>query len=304
MSYTALRQTLVDTLRTTNQLEEDDIATFLPEKEDEFKESDFKEKFLELDRSRIETIKERGSDKFEQGIKKGTKKALDSLEKDIRDEFGIDDDELRGLDLVKKVAELNSKKSKADPSKLSADELKSHPEIIKLLNEKEKSFKTREQELKEDFDKQLNGFKKEQTFGNVSKKALAIFESMNPVLSKDPEKAANQKNILLNDLKGINFQEDGDQFIPLDADGKRMEDPHGNGINFEKLVKSRAEKYYDFQKADPRDTPPAGGSDGGDGGSRVPKNEQEYAKMVTDKTIPLEERQQIRKDWESAKSQS
>ena len=298
MSYTALRKQLADSLRTAYQLEEDDIATILPEKEDEFKESEFKSKFLELDRDRIATINQKGKEKFEQGYSKAKKEVLSDLEQDIRDEFSIEDDELRGIDLVKKVAEVNGKKSKADPSKLSEDELKAHPSVIKLLNDKDKTFKTREQEIKEEYETKLSSFQKDKQFNDISKKALSIFEQMNPVLSKDPERAANQKSILLNDLKGINFQEDGDSLIPLDKEGNRLEDKHGHGINFEQLVKSRAEKYYDFKQADQRDSPPAGGGQEG-GDPRVPKNQEEYARMITDKSIPLEERQKMKEDYKA-----
>lgn len=297
MSYTALRQTLADALGTAYQLPEDDIATILPEKEDEFKESDFKNKFLELDRERIANINQKGKEKFEQGYSKAKKEVLSDLEENIRLEFNIDDDELRGIDLVKKVAELNAKKSKADPTKLSEDELKSHPAVIKLLNEKDKSFQAREQELKEGYESKLNTFHKESRFNKVSKRALSILDSMNPVLSSDPQRAANQKSILLRELEGLDYQEEGDNFTPLDKDGKRLENEHGHGVNFEQLVKSKAEKYFDFKKADDRGNPAPPDGDGNPGGSKVPKNEQEYAQMITDRTIPREDREKIKEAW-------
>ena len=300
MSYTALRQTLVDSLRTTQQIEEDDIATILPLEEEKFNESEFKAKFLELDRERIASINQRGSDKFQQGYNKGKKEERGAFEKEIREEFGIDDNELIGTDLVNKVVELNTAKSKADPSKLSEDELKAHPSVIKLLNDKDKTFQTREQELKAEFETKLTGFQKENRFGKVSKKALSILDTLNPVLSKDPVRAANQRSILLNDLQENEYQEEGDGFIPLDKDGKRLENSHGKGITFEELVKSKSEKYFDFKQAEDRDTPPAGGDDSG--ARTSPKTEAEYAKIISDPSIPLEERKQIRENWQKAKS--
>ncbi len=301
MSYTALRQQLAEALGTAYQIPEDDIAAILPEQEDQFNESDFKTKFLELDRERIANINQKGKEKFEQGYSKAKKEVLSELENDIRSEFSIEEDDLRGIDLVKKVAEINAKKSKADPTKLTDEELKSHPSVIKLLNEKDKSFQSREQELKKEYDTKFNSFQKEKLFNNVSKKALSIFESLNPVLSSDPVRASNQRNILLRDLESLDYQQDGDQYIPLDKDGKRLEDAHGHGINFENLVKSRAEKYYDFKKADDRGNPDPGNNDSKV--SSVPKTEEEYARIMDDKSIPLEDRKAIRDKYQ-ATSQS
>ncbi|AVR47253.1 hypothetical protein C7S20_19455 [Christiangramia fulva] len=292
---------MAEGLRTAYQLEEDDIATILPEEEDKFNGEEFNKQFLQFDRDRIQKINQKGKEKFEQGYSKAKKEVLDQLETEARERFGVEDDELRGIDLIDHIVEINSKKSKADPTKLTEEQIKSHPSVIKLLNEKEKSFKTREEELKTEYDTKLNNFQKERTFSAVEKKALAIFDKMNPVLSSDPERAANQKSILINDLKGLDYQEDGDTYIPL-QEGKRLEDPHGNGVSFEKLVQSRAARYFDFKKAEERDTPPAGGGDGGATG--FPKTEAEYAKIVNDQNIPLEERLEIKKKWNEAKSQS
>src|SRR5690606_4041483 len=110
MSYTKLRQTLADSLATAYQLPEDDIATILPEKEEDFKEADFKSKFLDLDKDRIQTINQKGKEKFEQGYNKAKKEERINFEKEIREQFNIEDDDLIGIDLVKKVAEINAGK--------------------------------------------------------------------------------------------------------------------------------------------------------------------------------------------------
>lgn len=303
MSYTALRKSLAEGLRTAYKLGEDDIAKVLPENEEDFKESDFKEHFLKLDKDRIAAINEHNGDKFEQGIKKGEKNAHEKRENEIREAFDIDPDkELKGIDLVNKVIELNAKKTKADPSKLSDEELKSHPSVIKLLNEKDKSFKTREQELKDEYDSKIASYEKQKVVDRVDKKALSLLDELNLILPEDSNKAKNQKGFVLRDLKDFDWQEDGDDLIPL-KDGKRHENDHGHAFTLKELVKSSAEKYFDFKKADDRDTPPAGG-DGGSGNLNLPKTEEEYAKIVNDSSRPLEERQKIRDAWNQAKSQS
>lgn len=295
MSYTKLRTKLAEGLKTAYKLSEDDIVTILPEKEDDFKEDEFLTHFLAKDKERIETINLKGKEKFEQGYSKAKKEERSAFEQEIKQHFNIDDDDLIGLELVKKVAESNSKKDNSDPSKLTEDQLKAHPAVIKMLSEREKAFKQEKEKIESDFNSKLNAFNRDKVFNSVSKKALSIFEAMNPVLSTDPVKAQNQKNILLDRIKNYDYQEDENDFIPL-KEGKRLEDGHGHGISFESLVKEQAKQLFDFKQADPRENPDPPG-DGGGGSTRKPKNAEEYAKMVTDRSIPLEERQKIKEEW-------
>lgn len=294
MSYTILRKTLADSLETAYQLPEDDIATLLPEDESNFNEAEFKARFLDLDKKRIQDINQKGKDKFEQGYSKAKKEVLKTFEEEIKEQFNIDEDDLIGIDLVKKVAELNAKTVKADLSKLEAEDVVKHPAVIKLLNDKDKAFKEQEKLLKEDYESKISQFSKKELFGKVSKKALSYLDEMNPVLSSDPTKAANQKNWLLRELEGLDFQESEDDFIPL-KEGNRLEDGHGHGINLKQYVQNTAKTLYDFKQADDRRNPPPG--DGSSSHVGVPKSEAEYAKIMTDRTIPLEDRERIKEAY-------
>ncbi|MGG5486261.1 hypothetical protein [Gaetbulibacter sp. PBL-D1] len=298
MSYVKLIKTLADGLKTAYKTSEDDIINILPENEENFDETKFLEAFLKLDKDRIEAIGQKGKDKFTEGYNKAKKEERVAFEKEIKDTFDIDED-LIGIDLVKKVVELKSETSKKGAGKLSDDEIKSHPTVIKLLTEKEKAHKDDIQKIKEDNEQVILGMKKERVFGNVSKKALALLDEMNPVLSENPKVANNQRNYLLDRLKGYDWQptENDDDYIPL-KDGKRVEDAHGHGISFNDLVKGAASDLYDFKQSDKRDTPPGGGSGGGSGsGNHKFKSEDEYAAYVTDTSIPLADRQKAKEDW-------
>lgn len=298
MSYTKIKKTLAEVLETAYQVPEDDIAAILPEKEEDFKAEDFKSKFLALDKDRIQTINQNGKDKFDQGYNKATKEILTGYEQKVKKEFNIEDDDLQGLDLIKKIVESSTKTSKADVSKLTEDELKTHPSVIKILNDKDKTFAEKQKELQKEYDTKISTFQKKERFGKVSKKALSILDSMNPILPSDPIRANNQKHILINELEKYDYQEENDDFIPLE-DGKRKENEHGHGVTFEALVKSTAQKYYDFKKADDRDNPPPGGDGGSGGDGTVPKfkSEKEYAAFVSNRENSLEDRQKAREEW-------
>lgn len=297
MSYAKLRQTLAEGLGTAYKIPEDDIANILPENEEDFKSESFLESFLDFDKSRVETIGQKGKDKFEQGYSKAKKEVLTSYEKDIRDAFNIDEDDLVGIDLVKRVVEINSKKNKGDASKLTAEELKSHPAVINLLTEREKAFKTEKEQLEQQYDTKIKEFGRKELFGKVSSRALSILDELNPVLSEDPTRAKNQRNFLIREIEALDYQTSDDGgFIPL-KDGKRLEDAHGHGITFDEFVKNKAKGLYDFKQAPDRDTPPAGGGQGGGGGAQKFKSEAEYAKYLSDSSIPLEDRKKAQEEW-------
>ena len=296
MSYTKLRETLAEGLETAYKIPGDDIANILPENEADFNSDNFKTFFLDKDKERVETLGLKGKDKFEQGYSKAKKETLAGFEKEVKEAFGIDDDDLIGIDLVKKVVELNSKKISSDPSKLTDEQLHKHPSVIALLSKKEQDFIKRETELKTTFEDYKKTFERKETFNDVSKKALSIFNSMNPILSEDANKAENQRKDFIAKLQGYDFQKDGENYIPL-KEGKRLEDAHGHGVSFDAFVKNNANLYYDFKKADDRSTPPAGGGSGGGGGTQKFKTEQEYAKYVTDSSIPREDRVKAQEEW-------
>lgn len=296
MSYTKLRETLAEGLGTAYKIQEDDIANILPENEADFKADDFKTFFLEKDKERVETLGLKGKDKFEQGYSKAKKESLTGFEKEIKEAFNIDEDDLIGIDLVKKVVELNSKKNSSDPSKLTEEQLLKHPSVIALLSKKEQDFTKRETELKTTFEDYKNEFERKETFRDVSKRALAIFNDMNPILSEDANKAENQRKDFVAKLKGYDFQKDGENYIPL-KEGKRLEDAHGHGVSFDDFVKNNANLYYDFKKTDDRSNPPGPDSRNNNPSNHKFKTEQDYAKYVTDTSIPKEDRDKAREEW-------
>ena len=293
MSYTDLKNAVAGILGTAYQAPADAIAELLPDSEEEFDGEKLKASVLELDKKRIQSSKDYGKTRFDEGYKKATREILNAYEEKIREEFGVSDEELKGIDLIRKVVEIGTSNTKKDPKDLSEDELKTLPAVLRLLAEKEKSFSEREKEIKTEYEAKIAQFEKERVFNEVSKKALSILDSLNPVLSTDPVKAQNQKNILLRELQSFDFQEVDGEIVPM-KDGKRYENDHGHGVSLEALVKETAGNYFDFKQADQRDAPPAGQGSGVGGGIKIPKTEAEYVKVMTDTSIPIEQRLKIK----------
>lgn len=223
--------------------------------------------------------------------KKGVSDSLTKLEKEFKEKTGFVSDKL-GVELFLDYAAEQAKST----SRVTEDVIKKHPVYItaldKLKQEREEAIKAEQEKLTQ-FQQELS---KKETFNSVSKKAVELFLSFNPVLSPDQLKAKNQINDFVEKLKNADYDIQGEKII-ITKEGKLLEDGHGNRVEFDKFVRGIADTYYDFHKSDPKNSPNNGnqGQQQPRNGSTVvvPKSEAEYNKVILDKSIPLEERTKI-----------
>lgn len=257
---------------------------------------------LQKDADRVKSLKPDTTKLANEQYKKGVREAMEKFESEFKDETGFSS-EKRGVELVLEYAA--SIKSKAGDGKtLTDDDVKRHPAYIamadKLKKEKEEAVGVVKKEL-DDFKSDLT---KKETFSKVSSKAEALFDSLKPILSKDPVKAKRQKEDFINKLKGYEYEIQGDRIVVL-KDGKALEDDHGHAVAFDKIVKETAEQYYDFQVTDDR----SGTGNGTDKDKnpdgtlkrkievKVPQNEKEYIAALTDPKTSVEEKTAIKEAY-------
>lgn len=299
--YIKVKAILEQILEGSLKLPKEEVQKLLPEDENEFSEDSFKSTFLALDKLRIEAIGQRGKEQFDDGYKKGQKESLSKLEEAIKAKFDLEGSQLTGLELVENiVASKAGKAGKTKLEELSEDEVKTHPAVIKLMDARAKDFKEQLKAKETEFETFKNSVNTEKTFSTVHSKALEIFDSLNPILSTDAEKAKNQKSLFINLLKEFEYKIQDNQIVVM-KEGKLLEDDHFTRVNFDDLVKQKASSLFDFKAADDRKVPPAGGPGGGGSAKytgAMPKNESEYAKIITDKEIPVEQRKEVQEYWQ------
>lgn len=244
------------------------------------------------DKARISKI---STDKFDQGRNKGKADGLSALETQVREQYGIADDSVKGLDLIKAVHALDREKNKAG---VTEDDVKKSPSYIALQKKLD--------DLAKDVDNRVNAakvevetkFDKERTLNKAKAEALKEFRLLNPVLSEDPKKAEKQEAIFLKELDGYDYDETEDGQFIIKKDDKALDDGHGNLVDFKTMIKTTASTMFDFKQSQDRGapgniTPPTPGA------IRVPKTEDEYIKTIGDSSIPIEERNQIKEAWNS-----
>lgn len=261
-------------------------------------------KILEIDAQRVENIKKSvdKKDAFQDGFKKAKSEVLTDFEKGLKEKFGIESDKT-GLELVE---EFVSKKSEGGQGgDLTEDAIKRS----KVFQDMESNLKKQITTVKTEYETKINeiqdGYKAEQTFSNVSQKALQIFNGLNPILPQNKTVADNQVKFFVNTLKDFKFDVQDERIVVMDKDGKVLEDGHGNSRSFEDIVKETASGLFEF-KANNGGSGSGNGGQQGQGGSgssyagNVPKTFEELEKVMSDASISIEDRSNIMAEYEKA----
>lgn len=282
------------------------IAELFKDGETELSEDQQKEilqKLLDEDAKRVEAIKKSVDTKpaFQDGFKKAQGEILTKFEKDLKEKFGLESDKM-GLELVE---ELVSKKSEGGQGgDLTEDAIKRS----KVFQDMESNLKKQITTVKTEYETKINeiqdGYKAEQTFSNVSQKALQIFNGLNPILPQNKTVADNQVKFFVNSLKDFKFDVQDERIVVMDKDGKVLEDGHGNSRSFEDIVKETASGLFEFKANNGGSGSGNGGQGQGGSGSsyagNVPKTFEELEKVMSDTSISIEDRSNIMAEYEKA----
>lgn len=265
---------------------------------------------LARDKTRIENLtKPKSGQTFQDGYKKAKAEVLAAFEKEVREKFGLDEDEtkdLTGLELIAKVIEVEA--PEAGKKSITDDTIKKHPLYLKL----EKDTKKALNDVKTEWEKKLadkdKEFGKAQVFSSVKGKALEIFTGLNPVLSTNAKVANNQQADFLRTLEGYTYEAQADgSFLIMDGD-KRLEDGHGNPITLDELVKQKAGDRFDFKANNGGENPGGDGKDKNknDGKNKTypagvtkPKTLDDLAKLMNDDKVKTADKSIIMETWEA-----
>lgn len=236
---------------------------------------------LELDRQRIQKYKADADSQYKRGIKEGAVK----IEKELKEKYELESD-LVGVELVDHLLVTKTEEAKTSSTK----DITKHPDYIKLQVSIDKQLKERDKDWEKKLEDKEREHNKTRVFEKVREKALANLTARNPILPGDPRKAQSWREVYLNDLRSASYMEDeAGNLIVLDAEGKALQSPHGKNITFDEFEKDIADKYFDYQKSEPR-TSPGNKEKTEPGDFRMPKDDAEYEARVKDPNITPAER--------------
>lgn len=257
------------------------------------------QKLLELDKTRVATIQK---GKLDEGYKKAQKEIMSKFETEVKTKFGIDSDAV-GLGLVEAIIE--SKAPRGDGiTEEQVKKSKTYLDLSESIDTKIKDAVKAEKQIHETYKSEVERGK---SISVVKQKALTVFESLKPILSTDPAKAAKQKELFLQQFEQGNYRLEGERIIMLNADGTDRTDEHAKRVDFESVVKETAASVYDFQVTDPKNSPAGGGAGGagGGGGAAKPvvKDEADYMAQFYAAKTPAD-KIAVTTAWEELKTAS
>ena len=280
------------------KLDDGKIAEIL--KAENATESDVIKAILAIDTERVSKLKEpKEGETFQDGYAKAKKEVLTDLEKSLKSTHGIESDK-KGVELIDEII-LAKSKSTGKEGEITEDIVKKHPVFTKMEKDFKKQLEEKDTELQNKSKEYESKIGKIETFTNVKAKAEGIFNSLKPILSKNSTIATNLKNQFYKDLENYDFEKQADGSFIVLKDGKRLEDNHGHGRDFEEIVKSIAGNYFEFEENN-------GGSNAGnnnDNDKNKPdianiKSEADAVKIANDETIPLADRLKAVEDYNKA----
>lgn len=286
------KELLFGVLTKTYSLSEQELSDLLYEKSDGSDELTLKEGamdiLLEKDVQRVKKLQADVKPSLDQKEKeaqfsRGKKEALEELENEVKEKFGLQESENKGFDLV---AEAIKKETKSKPDKLTDEDVKKHSVYLDL--EKNSVPKSKYEELENTHNEFIKNQEKSEILSKVNETALEQLELLEPIHSKNPIVKANRIKDFLEKLKQWDYQPQPDNnHLIIDGNGNRLEDGHGNPISFNDFIKENASLYFDFQIQTNKGSP---GNQNGDGSGssdiKAPTSKEEYSRMVFNEPDP------------------
>lgn len=253
---------------------------------------------LNLDKERVLKFKEAETKAFDKGHQKAKGETLADFEKGIREKYGIADDALQGEALIEAaVTNAVEKAVGKKGSNLSDDAVKAHPLYVQLQEDHKKALKAADTEWKNKYDQREAEYGKTERHGKAIKEANTRLDSLNPILPKSATVASTIKNGFEKEVKEYDYDFQDGVIVVKTADGKVLEDQHGNRVSFDDHINGIASKYFEFAESTDRGNggnSNDGGNQGGNGGNTggktinghaIPKNEDELAAILDNREI-------------------
>lgn len=223
--------------------------------------------------------KEKQTELHDKGYQKAQKEVLGKFEKQIKEKYGFETDKM-GVDLVDDLI------SQASQGKEKPQDIKTHPDYIKLERQLQTDFvpKSKYEEITGEFDNFKQNVERNQVIGKVKEDARKVFRSLNPILSKDPKKAANQEAEFLSKLETYDYQVQDDGNHVIIKNGNRLENDHKNPVIFSEFVKQRASDLYDFAEQSEKGNSGVEGGGSGSGSSMAFKDYDDFKSKYNKET--------------------
>jgi hypothetical protein len=247
------------------------------------------ENLLTLDTSKTKRLKGDSQTMFDKGYQKAEAEIKSKAEKTFKEKTGFSEDADNFEELLDKYIEQQTKNPKK--SALTDDDVKKHPAYLAL--EKERVPKADFEKVKAEFEDYKAGVSRNEKMNSIKSKVLNKFNSFQIEQIENPTVKAKRTDLFLKEFDGYDYEMDGDNVIII-KDGKRLEDDHGNLVQFDKFIENTAQEHFVFLKQSPKGSAGNGNPDvkTTPAGTVTIKDEAHYAELMAE----LDSRQAAEKD--------
>lgn len=197
--------------------------------------------------SKVKKIKASEQETWDKSAQKREAQIRNKLEKHIVEVTGYDGEVIDTEDLVVKAFEKATEKQKK--SVLTPDDAKKTPEYLAL--EREFAKHKSESIPKSEHDKFVQEIEKKEKMNSIKSKVLNKFNTFQIEQIENPTVKAKRTDLFLREFDGYDYEMDGDNVIII-KDGKRLEDDHGNLVQFDKFIENTAQEHFVFLKQSPK----------------------------------------------------
>jgi hypothetical protein len=251
----------------------------------------------------LKATRDRDGKTFDNGYKKAQSEVADKIEKRWKEVVGIDSD-LKGDELIE-AAKAKLTEQPTPASTLNDEAVKKHPAYVTREKELMKQVAAANEAKTAEIEKLQKDYTRKESLAKVYDKAETLFKTKNPILPADEAKAKRTiKSLLLEPLGGYDYEinEQG-EIVSITKEGKRLEDGNGNPVSFENLVLQKAQESFEFKEHKEKQSAQGQGAQGtGAKPVVIPKTKEEYAKIISDTKIPIEERTAIQDAWKQSQA--
>jgi len=247
------------------------------------------ENLLTLDTSKTKRLKGDSQAMFDKGYQKAEAEIKSKAEKTFKEKTGFSEDADNFEEMLDKYIEQQTKNPKK--SALTDDDVKKHPAYLAL--EKERVPKADFEKVKAEFEDYKAGVSRNEKMNSIKSKVINKFNTFQIEQIENPTVKAKRTDLFLKEFDGYDYEMDGDNVIII-KDGKRLEDDHGNLVQFDKFIENTAQEHFVFLKQSPKGSAGNGNPDvkTTPAGTVTIKDEAHYAELMAE----LDSRQAAEKD--------
>lgn len=237
------------------------------------------ENLLTLDTSKTKRLKGDSQTMFDKGYQKAEAEIKSKAEKSFKEKTGFNEDAETFEELLDKYIEQQAKAPKK--SAMTDDDVKKHPAYLAL--EKERVPKADFEKVKAEFEDYKAGVSRNEKMNSIKSKVLNKFNTFQIEQIENPTVKAKRTDLFLKEFDGYDYEMDGDNVIII-KDGKRLEDDHGNLVQFDKFIENTAQEHFVFLKQSPKGSAGNGNPDvkTTPAGTVTIKDEAHYAELMAE----------------------